>query len=51
MISNNVNNQAFSFLDSVAANPKPNALGDKPALDNDSDTDFEQIANDTRFSR
>ena len=46
MISNNFQNQPFSFLDSVATTHiKSNAL-DKESI-SDSNSDFEQIANDT----
>ncbi len=47
MTPNAINNQAFSFLDSIASKAKPNSLGDKPILEKQSDQGFDKVIDDT----
>lgn len=47
MISNNIQNKAVSFIEPTTAPSQSNDLGDKPLNENDTSTDFQQIANNT----
>ncbi len=47
MTTNGINNQTFSFLDSITSNSKPKDLVEKPLLEKQSQQDFEKVADKT----